>query len=248
MKKVSEKTPPANFKGSVLFFFIGHRQLEEYKLQSFFLRRFKKLKNFDVMIYCNSNFQLEQLQSYCEGIPNIKDFFVHQRNGGYVTGLFLGLADHFDKFKEYDYVVHLHPDVFIYDDFDLYENIRIMDWMNFDILASPSLHGMKYDVDGLGHGSVTGWFDGDPVTNQNCFHATDFFIFKPSSIDVNFFDTNFNGEAEHIFTHNIQRYNLKVLYLNRPSKVIPDLFFTKDSCGIWHSHNLEIIREHFQIN
>lgn len=223
----------------ILFFFVGHRQLEEYKLQSFFFKQFKMIKDFDVIIYSNASHELETLQEYCKDIPNIIEFLPKQRNTGYVRGLFTALEDNFDKFQRYDMVIHLHPDIFITDDSQLYSHMKIMDWLNFDLLASPSLHTMNYDVEGLGYG--------DPLTNQNCFHATDLFVFKPKSIDKGFFDTSFWGEAEHIFTHNITKYNLKVLQLLRISKVLPDHVFTKDSCEFWHSHDLQSVREAYQI-
>lgn len=232
----------------ILFFFLGHRQMEEYKIQSFFINKFKFIKDFDVIIYSNSNQTEEELRTYCQGIPNIKEYLTFQRNTGYVSGLFTGLAEHFEKFKEYDFVVHLHPDVFIYDDSDLYNNLRIMDWLNFDLLTSPSLHTMKYQVDGIAHGTDRGWNPNNPFVKENCFHATDIFVFNPSKIDVGFFDSSFHGETEHIFTHNIYKYNLKVLYWSRPSKVLEDMFFTKDSCGIWHSHDLNSVRDSFGIS
>jgi hypothetical protein len=231
----------------VLFYLTGHRQLEEYKLQSYFFNNFKYIEDFDVIVYCNSNHELETLQEYCDGIPNLT-ILHNQRNSGYKTGLFTAVADHYDKFSKYDIVVHMHPDVFITDDSEFYRNLKIMMWLGFDFMSAPTLHNMKYDVDGLGWGSDEGWFDGvSHRPKENCYYSADLFAFKPDRVDVNFFDADFDGETEHILYYNILKYNLRVHSFQRHSRILPELFFTMDSSKIWHSHNLQEVRDFFKI-
>ena len=105
----------------ILFFITMHRQLDELKIYSYFFNKFNHIKNFDIFIYnTNKNISEQMVRNNVNVNTNV---YVHcdANNEGYVLGLFSGLSQNYDFYREYDFIVHLHPDVFILDDKKLYE-------------------------------------------------------------------------------------------------------------------------------
>jgi hypothetical protein len=149
------------------------------------------------------------------------NLYVHcdPNNEGYVLGLFSGLSQNYDFYREYDFIVHLHPDVFILDDKKLYELLINQKDKDIDFLVSQ-------------------------VVEVPFAYLTDLFIFKPKN---NFISKYINYQnldsAEKILFSVIEDNNLKKCFFSR---YLNDEIAGKnreiDEYSIWHEHNLENVR------
>ena len=110
-----------------LLLFTAHRQLEEFTFQNILIGRF--VYKPDIMIYSNHPDLKEE--NYLKRIPNIsqyvKKIYCDEENTGYAKGLFTGLDKMYEYYKDYDYVIHLHPDIFILDETKIYNIIKNCD-------------------------------------------------------------------------------------------------------------------------
>ena len=96
----------------VLIYYTSHRQFEEIKISSELLNNTSELRNFDLIFHCN-NLKLN-IFKYFKRFPNKNKELIHtSKSIGYRYGPYEAIADNFEKMKNYDYVIHLHPDVFI---------------------------------------------------------------------------------------------------------------------------------------
>lgn len=205
----------------ILFFITMHRQLEELKIYSYFFNKFKYIKNFDIFIY-NTNQNISE-QMILNNLNVNNKIYIHSDNNneGYVFGLFSGLSQNYDFYKQYDFIIHLHPDVFILNDKKIH-----------DLL----LENKEKDIDFL----VT------EVEDMASWYFTDFFIFKPTD---NFISKYLNYKdkdlcAERILYAIINDNNLKKSfmprYLNNKFCDENGNFINRiiDELDIWHEHNI----------
>jgi len=205
----------------VLFFFTSHRQSFEFYYQSKIINNYKLFKP-DILVY-NNNIEIEykDLVNKFYLNNNIKlEIYQDSENTGYVTGLFTGLVKCFDKFANYDYVVHLHPDVFLINENKIFEILKQNLFSDVEMLIS------KFPEE----------------YPQKSFY-TDFFIFKPKK---NFF-INYNkyshiGAAEQILFNLCKRENITFFERYKDSNDFNILQRRIDRFNILHTHDLRIFQ------
>ena len=96
----------------IVIIYTSHRQFEEIKLSALLLQNTKTLRRYDLIFHCNK-FDID-IKDYFELFPNPKKELIHtSKNTGYRYGAHEALADMYEKYKNYDFVIHLHSDVFI---------------------------------------------------------------------------------------------------------------------------------------
>ena len=104
----------------VLLFITSHRQLKEYEYFAYFFNRLKRLNEVcDIYIYCNNPDISEDILKYYKkfNLKNKKLFITNINHGYYLGGAeLMSIAYDNNVFKDYDYVIHCHADVFITDD------------------------------------------------------------------------------------------------------------------------------------
>ena len=211
----------------VLLFITGYRQLKEYEYFAHFFNNLKRLNEVcDIYIYCNNPDISEDILKYYKQF-NLKNkkLFITNINDGYNRGHLEAISIAYDNnlFKDYDYVIHCHPDVFITDDEyliqvlkDNYENDNIF----FITLSHPN----------------------------TVFFSTDFFIFKPQLLKENILKDelylNKDTCPEHYLYNMIHKYNIKYLIINRfednncnPRRISE---YLKD----WHEHDLSRVEDY----
>jgi len=107
----------------VLLFITGHRHLHEYNYFQRFLKNLELNSMCDIFIYCNNGGIDKQIIDYYQQFSNYKRLFVTTLNSGFRTGGVEAVSEGIEMgiFKNYDYVIHLHPDVFMTDDIYLKE-------------------------------------------------------------------------------------------------------------------------------
>jgi len=203
----------------ILFFITMHRQLEELRVYSYFFNKFNYIKNFDIFIY-NTNQNISE-EMILNNLNVNNKIYIHSDNNneGYVLGLFSGLSQNYDFYKQYDFIIHLHPDVFILDDKKLYELLIDQKDKDIDFLVSQ-------------------------VVEAPFAYLTDLFIFKPKN---NFISKYINYQnldsAEKILFSIIEGSNLKKYLFSRyPNDEIGGKNREIDELDIWHEHNLENVR------
>lgn len=199
----------------VLFFLTMHRQLHELEFWSYFFNNFKRLKA-DVCIYnTNPEFSKDTINNFLRINTNIK-IICDDQNQGYQYGSYFGLSNNYDFYKNYDFIIHSHPDVFILNDEKLYELLIDQKNKDVDFLVSSG------------------------IKNQFAY-LTDLFIFKPK---YNFISKYINyqnhGGAETILFSIIKDNNLKKYLFSRyPNDEISGRDREIDAYNIWHEHKLE---------
>lgn len=76
----------------------------------------------DIYIYCNNpNISRDIINYYKNFDQKNKYLFITSLNGGYRIGGVEAVSNGIEMgiFKEYDYIIHIHPDVFITNDTNL---------------------------------------------------------------------------------------------------------------------------------
>ena len=206
----------------LLLFITGHSQLHEYNYFNQFLQQ-SGLKC-DIFIYCNNPDIAPDIVKYYQEFPQTnKHLFITTLNSGYRTGGMeaMSRAIQMGTFHGYDYVIHLHPDVFITESVYLKE------------ILSRNL-----DNDTVFF--MTRYFPDDP----NHF-ASDFFIFKPKILTVNIFLAElytYTDSPEHYLYHIIKRYNVKYKVIKRFDN---DNWYPRrvdDHLKLYHEHELEKVK------
>lgn len=205
----------------ILFFITMHRQLDELKIYSYFFNKFNYIKNFDIFIYnTNQNVSEQMIRNNLNLNTNI---YIHcdHNNEGYILGLFSGLSQNYDSYKEYDFIIHLHPDVFILDDKKLYELLIDKKDKNIDFFVSQ-------------------------VVEAPFAYLTDLFIFKPKNNFISkYINYKNHGGAETILFSIIEDNNLKKhLFSRYPNDKIAGKNRQIDEYDIWHEHKLENVLDY----
>lgn len=108
----------------ILFFFTSFNQLNENKYQLNILNKLNNIDldlSIDIILHNNNkNYNLNILKNSLDKDKLLKlkyinniDYIHTNKNIGYLWGAQEALSDNFDKFKKYDYVIHLNINVFI---------------------------------------------------------------------------------------------------------------------------------------
>jgi hypothetical protein len=209
---------------NILLFITGFDQLIQY---DYFRRFLEPLDlNFicDIYIYCNNpNISPDIFKYYQRFSQKNKYLFITPQNSGYRTGGVEALSNGIEMgiFSNYDYIIHLHPDVFITDDKYL-----------MNILIS------NIDNDNV-------FFITKSVPDDN-FFSFDFFIFKPKLLKKNIFIEdlyNFKTSPEVYLHDMIKKYNIKYSYIKRfdnnnwhPRRI-------DDNLKLYHEHDMSKVKD-----
>lgn len=206
-----------------LLFYTFHRQFEEIYYSSLFFNRSNFLKtNFDVILHCNnfkrSHTEINSVSKFNTNVHTI----ITSKNCGYNFGHFEALSDNFNLFKNYNMIIHMHPDCYIVND----QYIKQLNELDFDIAASPIDH-----IDRL------------------CF-CTDFFVFKSkynfADTWQDAWKSNNQGVPEHYFFDTITKSNLKLITAQRFPNNKGSGFRAIDQYGLWHEHDNYKVKNYLQ--
>ena len=204
----------------ILLFITGYRQLDEYNYFCTFLKQLKLNSICDVYIYCNNSEIHNDIITYYQKFNQKNKFLlITSLNSGYRVGGVEAVSQGIQMgiFNDYDYVIHLHPDVFITDD----EYLR-------DIL-----------VNNLYNDTV--FFITKSLPSNSSFFSFDFFIFKPKLLTTNIFLEElykFEGDPEHYFYQMIIKYNIKYIFIKRFNNDTWSPRRIDDNLKLYHEHDL----------
>lgn len=209
----------------ICILYTSYRQFEELDYLAVLWPRLPYLSSSaDVIYHCNNkNIQREELEKKLSKIPFRKLDLIYspQKNvGGYPYGQFEAICDAWGRLQEYDWVIHLHPDVFIIDEERLLGALRKADSEQADMVVCP--------IFALAHPSF----------------ATDFFAFRPSAVPLSVFESYHPLEStkvvvplENLFFIEVHRARLKYDVAHRfaHGQYNRDI----DRLGLWHEHHLQ---------
>jgi hypothetical protein len=216
----------------VLILLTSHQQLEEVYLYGEFIKRFcPTIKTFDLLLHINKiNIDISRVGNYFQGLPfENKTLLLTTKNVGYTFGGIEAVTDCYDLCKDYDYVIHSHPDVFI----------------TSDILLGKILEYFSY--------SDKVFLVNNAWAGDNKWMSFDFFIFKPKLLKHNIFSEWVNyveqnpAHIENVLFDLVTKYNIPYQYINRydtghwaPRRV--------DMIGLYHEHDLDKVRLYLNNN
>eukprot|EP00241_Pyramimonas_parkeae_P005169 CAMPEP_0114268244 /NCGR_PEP_ID=MMETSP0058-20121206/25826_1 /TAXON_ID=36894 /ORGANISM="Pyramimonas parkeae, CCMP726" /LENGTH=349 /DNA_ID=CAMNT_0001386351 /DNA_START=101 /DNA_END=1148 /DNA_ORIENTATION=+ len=111
----------------VALLYTCHRQFEELRFTGAFLRRCDPLlRDADVFLHCNNGeMDPSLLQQALDTLPNPTKCLLHtEENAGYKWGPLQQVSACLPMLSEYDYCIHMHPDVYITDDTKLVQLLK----------------------------------------------------------------------------------------------------------------------------
>jgi len=205
----------------ILLFITSYRQMEEYKYFQLFLQQCPKLSELcDIFVYCNNPAISSDLVHYFHQFQQInKQLFITNRNAGYRVGGVEAVSQAMDMgiFQSYDFVIHLHADVFITEESAL-----------FNLLQE--------------HVSTEKVFLVTKAFPFPTWYAFDFFIFKPKYLTFNIFK-----EELYSFTESPEEYLFRMLQKNNISHQVVKRYDNDcwnprrvdDHLKLYHEHDLE---------
>jgi len=209
----------------ILFFYTSYRQVKEFDYQARFLERCPQLVDWaDMLWFCN-NIALPHsiLEEKLAAMPFRKKTLIHKdvNQGGYARGQFEVLASQEDVTSEYDFVIHLHPDIFVARESDLVSLLKTFEETNIGFLVSR----------------IFG--------NADPSFATDFFIYRPKFVPHRFFldylkyDTSIKTPLEQVLYRNI--HDSETPYAEFTRFILGKYHRDIDQMGLWHEHQLNRI-------
>jgi hypothetical protein len=208
----------------ILLFITGHKQLEEYNYFSRFLKRLKLNALCDIFIHCNNPDIHNSIINYYQNFnQQNKKLFITSINAGYRVGGVQAISEGIELgiFKDYDYVIHLHPDVFIIDD---------------NYLTEVLLENLNNDVVFLVNKSIPH----DPK-----FLSFDFFIFKPKLLTKNIFIDElytFKQAPEQYLHDMIIKNNINYIYVKRYNNDNWEPRRIDENLRLYHEHDLNKVQ------
>lgn len=211
----------------ILLFITGFDQVIQYD----YFRRFLEPLNLnhmcDLYIYCNNpNIPSDIFKYYQNFKQKNKYLYITPQNGGYRIGGVEAISNGIEMgiFSNYDYVIHLHPDVFITDDKYL-----------IDVLIS--------NLDNENVFLIT-----KSIPN-NTYFSFDFFIFKPKLLKKNIFIEDlykFQGNPENYLHDMIEKNNIKYSYIKRFNNDNWSPRRIDDNLKLYHEHDMSKVIEILQ--
>lgn len=208
----------------ILWHYNSHRHFEEYSLSSEFFNRSNFLRNnAHVLVTCNNDsIDLETLRNVCKYKCDLNIVKTTNPTNGVHTGQFVAINETFHMLKNYDFVIHTTPDVYIVNDEPL---IKLLN----EEYASESHMVVDYHP-----------------YHPHCekLYCTDFFIFKPQKV-YNFFGESFEPTPD---CHSIETHLYRSIHAhNIPHRTIcrgrSSLLWQVDDLGLIHNHNLSVISD-----
>jgi len=222
-----------------LLFITGHRHVDEIGYYSKFLQRNKKLcEQFDIFVHVNSIDNLLKITEHFNSFPvTNKTIQITTKNSGFTFGLFEGLSDNFNIFKEYDNVIHTHPDVYTVNE--------------QSILNLIEQHTDSVFLVNQAYPTVRDWM------------STDLFVFRPKLLKENIFKNwsnavgvfrpNGAGQggsmacAEQFLYDQVTQNEISHEYITR---FHDDNYYPRRICnwGFWHEHDLMLVDKYLNNN
>ena len=209
----------------ILLFITSYRQLEEYKYFNLLLKQLKLNSMCDIFIYCNnSEIQNDILTYYKNFNQKNKQLFISSLNSGYRIGGVESLSHGLEMgiFKDYDYVIHLHPDVFITE--DIYLNEILLNNLNNDVIFFIT---KSHPID-------------------STFFSFDFFIFKPKLLTKNIFYENlytFTSGPEKYLHDMIKSNNIKYIFIKRFNNNNWSPRRIDENLKLYHEHDMNKVKK-----
>jgi len=228
----------------ILLFYPSHRQLDEVKYSSAFFNKTAFLKkNSEVYLHCN-NIEIDE-SALKENVKqfNCKSYItITEKNSGYLSGPSEAISDSYEMFleNEYDYVIHLHPDVYILNETKIVSALRA----NYDEDADFLVYELPKTVP---------W---EPGVIRERQYAFDFFVFKPK--EGNNIFKNFDLYWYHYPRQAPERFLYDMIHGNNCSYAILDRGpfgsmmegyrrgSDPEPFGIWHCHDNEKVRRYIE--
>jgi len=204
----------------ILLFMTGYRQHEEYALQARFLARCPKLRaNAELFVY--NNYIQNKIEDVCRNIPLPMKIHNTDKNAGYYLGPIEAMEFLFANrdLSVYDYVLHLHPDVFVVNEEPLMKLLE-------EEVSTPNVFLVN-----------------SAVPNDSRFYCFDFFAFKPRLLEKSIFVnwSNWVGPCEYFLHDRIVENSIPHRLVQRYSE--PGKTREIDELGLWHEHELSKIRQ-----
>jgi len=204
----------------ILILLTGHRHNEEYKLFGLYLKKCVSLSKI-VDIYIHSNCITNNFIDNTKYIKCNKSINITEKNAGFINGGLEAISDIITSLKltmdnncEYDYIIHMHPDVFIINEIPLL-NLLTQN-INSDIIFYVNLS-----------------------LNTKLLYAFDFFIFNPNKLKTNIFDKwyNNNNSPEQYFYEILHSNNINHIIIPRYNN---NFYMPRyiDLLGLWHDHDI----------
>lgn len=208
----------------ILIFITGFRQVKEYDYFSRFLRRLNILNNTcDIFIYCNNSSISNDIVTYYQSFSQKnKHLYITSLNIGFSMGGVEAISSGIEMgiFSDCDYVIHLHPDVFIVSESKIVEILNDNadnDYVFFVNKSEP---------------------DNDPA------FSFDFFIFKPKLLRRNIFIDklySYQDTPERYLYDVITENNIKFKLVKR---FATDYWFPRridENLNLYHEHDLGLV-------
>jgi hypothetical protein len=178
----------------------------------------------DIYIYCNNpNISTDIINYYKNFDQKNKYLFITSLNGGYRIGGVEAVSNGIEMgiFKEYDYIIHIHPDVFITNDTNL-----------LNVLSENIHNDIVFFITKSNH--------------DNKFFSFDFFIFKPKLLTTNIFKDELYSftYSPEVFLHDmILKHNIKYTFIKRFDN---DNWYPRridDNLQLYHEHDMtEVVK------
>jgi hypothetical protein len=209
----------------VLLFITSFGQIEELKYFVKFFKRLDKITRVcDIFLHCNNVNVPGDFITYFQQFeqPN-KTLYITSKNAGYERGDMEKLSDMYDAgyFSSYDYVIQLHPDVYMFDDTYLMEVLH----------------------ENLNNDTV--FFITKSVPDDPKFFSMDFYMFKPKLLTTNIFKERlytFTNMIEHYFCDCIVDNNIKFTFIKRFNNDLWTPRRIDDNLRLYHEHDLEKVK------
>ena len=210
----------------VLLFITGFRQVREYDYFNTFLQRLNTLSNIcDVFIYCNNPEISSDIVTYYKNFtqPN-KHLYITSLNIGFGMGAVEAVSRGIEMgiFKGYDYVIHLHPDVFITGESEIIELLTANAGNDCVFLVNRS------------------------QPDDERFFSFDFFVFKPALLPRNVFIDDlheYQDLPEHYLHDMLIKHGVKFKLTRRFEN---DTWFPRridEHLNLYHEHDLQLVED-----
>lgn len=179
----------------ILLFYVSHRQTEEILYSSLFFNMDEWLKNHaEIFIYCNNkDFNTEFISCLASTFLCKTHIYCTEKNAGYILGLFEAAYDMYDSFLEYDYIILLHPDVYIIDSTFLQN--EIINMMTNNIIFSASSPTIADNENTWGYHSNFIIWKPLPEIKERFAIYKEFEKHTPKMLSLNDFDRDFGPES-----------------------------------------------------
>ena len=213
----------------VLLVLTGHDQIEQYYYNANFMKKCKFISSCDLLIHCNKSNINNKIIDYYNLFPQKnKNLYITTKNAGYRLGGIEAVADIIDMniCNNYDFIIHIHPDVFIISDLIIEKLLNDEINNDFAFYVNHSIND-------------TEWF------------SFDMFIFRPKLLSNNIFKSkdfyNLDIIPEKYLYNIITENNIKYKVIKRFDN---DNWFPRriDLLGLWHEHDLYKIKKYMNIN